>query len=147
MNEQQLLERAVRFRHAIAQADLAEEKVGREGFLRMEDFPHGACAEACTLLGLYLAEELNVEPLVELSGTIADGGKWYGSHHWLEHDGIIIDITVDQFPISTETVIVGRHSSFHERFATDINVVASSFALRNETPWMTALYQAIAGFL
>jgi len=147
VDEGELYSIATKFRQAIEHSDMSEEAVGREGHLRMKKFTNGACSEACTLLGLYLVEKLGIEPLAERCGQMEEGDQWYGSHHWLEHDGIIIDIAADQFPMVTEPVIVSRDSNFHNKYAQQKGTITNSFAAENETDWMLALYDAVKSTL
>ncbi|MCK5312147.1 MAG: hypothetical protein KAJ62_08555 [Desulfobacteraceae bacterium] len=141
--EKKLIHIANNFRKAIEQADLSETAVGREGYLRMDEFPHGSCSEACTLLGIFLVEEIQINPLLERCGQIEDGNHWYGSHHWLEHNDIVIDIAADQFPMVDEPVIVSRKSLLHTQYAHDLGTITTKFALRYEPQWMITLYETI----
>ena len=109
----------------------------------MKSFPEGACSEACTLFGIYLSEKLGIKPLAERGGHIEEDSAWYGSHHWLEHKEIIIDIAADQFPMVKEPVIVTRISPFHDRYAQKRRTITSTFGLKHQPDWMIALYQAV----
>lgn len=142
-DEKQLFEMTKKYRQAIDQTNFSSEAVGKEGFLRMRSFPEGACSEACTLFGIYLSEEFGIEPLIERCGQIEEGSAWYGSHHWLEHEEIIIDIAADQFPMVGEPVIVARISPFHDRYAKKRGIITTTFELKNEQNWMIVLYQAV----
>src|SRR6266849_8715050 len=93
------------FRRAIEETDFSEASVGTEGHARMSGFPHGACAEATTLLGIYLTKDHSVSPLVEVIAQMVKDGIWLGSHHWLEYNEIVIDITADQFEMVSDPVI------------------------------------------
>jgi hypothetical protein len=77
--------------------------------LTFESFPAGACGDTSDLLGIYLSETLGISPMY-FWGT--DGEQ---SHAWLQHDGLIIDITADQFA-GNQSIIVTRDSPFHLRF-------------------------------
>lgn len=73
-----------------------------------------ACGNATPLLGTYLAEiGLGTFDYVlgERRERDADGGPQYQSHAWLEQDGLIVDITGDQFSEGAEAVIVTRERS------------------------------------
>jgi hypothetical protein len=76
----------------------------------MDAFPRGACGDSALMLGQYLFE----------SGL----GKWqYRSgmrdgytHAWIDQDGLIVDITADQFDEISEPVIVARRSAWYQTF-------------------------------
>jgi hypothetical protein len=83
----------------------------------MQDFPVGACGDAVPLLGTYLAEQGFGTFMYALGLRACDGINREHSHAWLEADGIIIDITADQFPEVHRKVIVTTRSDWHETFA------------------------------
>ena len=93
---------ARRFRRAAEQGGLVS--VG------LQAFPRGACGDTSELLGQYLLD----------SGL----GEWtyrFGwfsghSHAWLERDGVVVDITADQFAEGLPPVIVTLDHSWHARF-------------------------------
>lgn len=100
---------AKRFRAAI----LACDRVNLPITLR--DFPKGACGDASLLLAKYL-EQFGFSPLTYVWGwrtTSFERGRQ--SHAWLEQDGLIIDITADQFS-NAEPVLVTTDRSWHEQF-------------------------------
>ncbi len=84
----------------------------RQDLPTFRDFPRGSCGDASILLGEYLHQN--------------DGGIWdyvggerdsdLHSHAWLEKDGLILDITADQFDGMDEDCIVSRDSSWHLQF-------------------------------
>lgn len=76
------------------------------------DFPRGACGHASEMLGRHLRATLGIEPEYVLRDFYAPGGAWLGGHAWLEWDGLIIDITGDQF--GWDRVIVARQSARHQ---------------------------------
>ncbi|PHQ34812.1 hypothetical protein [Rhodopirellula bahusiensis] len=94
---------ALRFRKAI---DL---NAGCFSAISLSDFPQGACGDGSTLLGLYLEESLGVD--VEYVA----GVKGVQHHAWIEHDGLIIDISADQFE-GMDSVIVQPVSQWHQDF-------------------------------
>jgi hypothetical protein len=91
---------AVRFRRAI-ESCRAKLPIG------LKDFPFGSCLDASLLLGHYL-EQSDVGKPIYVSGT-KDGR----THMWLEMDGVIIDITADQFGDAPERVMVTRDTAWH----------------------------------
>jgi hypothetical protein len=99
----------VRFRAAIVAADLAKTSLCR--------FPRGSCSDASILLGQHLSA-CGFGDWEEVSGE-----RWAGrdcfSHAWLEQDGLIVDITADQFQGIDTAVIVTTESKFHRSFKED----------------------------
>ena len=95
---------ATLFRSAIEKSDRSNLVIG------FKNFPRGSCGDACLLLGAYLIDA-GVNPLIYVSAF--RGEK---SHAWLESDGLIIDITADQFDDCCQSVIVERESKWHRIF-------------------------------
>lgn len=147
LDETSLLLISRAFRRAIENADLSEASVGREAYLRMYNFPDSACAEATTLLGICLTRDYDLSTLVKALAQIEEGDKWVGTHEWLEHNGIIIDITADQFSIVNEPVIVTRQSHFHSQYAREIYKYPVQFRLEDQPDWIVRLYNITTGSL
>jgi hypothetical protein len=105
-----LKELAANFRSAIERCD--PEKLCP----RLRNYPRGSCGDATPLLGTYLIEQ-GMEPFMYVSGERGDkdDGTWT-SHAWLEGDGVIVDITADQFPEISERVVVTTFSPWHGTF-------------------------------
>lgn len=142
MNEAQLYLFASQLRKAIDQMEISQEAVGQEAFLRMKEFPNAACSEVCTVAGIYLSEEIGVAPLAERTAQIEEGDRWFGIHHWLEHDDIIIDLTADQFSMVEEPVIVSRQSAFHKHYAHGKATITTTFGLEHASNWLIPFYQS-----
>lgn len=106
MDDTLILNLAIRFRTALDRVDRAIWQR-----VTVTSFPKGACGHASELLGRHLRERLSVEPTYVAKDNDAPGGSWRGSHAWLELDGLVIDITGDQF--GWEPVIVSRCSARH----------------------------------
>jgi len=71
------------------------------------------------LLGTYLAENgFGIFMYARGERKRIDTDGWC-SHAWLEADGIIVDITADQFHDNDTPVIVALHSPWHETFEPD----------------------------
>lgn len=102
--EAEVLQVARRVRAALESGDYA-----RPG---LRSFPRGACGDASRLLGLYL-EALGLGKWTYVQGEA--GGEMFATHAWLEQDGLIVDITADQFDDVTEAVIVTRDRGWHDR--------------------------------
>ena len=106
VNDAVILVNARLFRAALDRVDpLVWQRV------TVTNFPRGACGHASELLGRFLREHLGVEPLYVVRDNDEPDGSWRGGHAWLELDGLIIDITGDQF--GWEPVIVSRSSARH----------------------------------
>jgi len=69
----------------------------------LQSFPHGACGNASVLLGEWLIRK-GIEDVEYVSGS----SNVIKSHAWLECDGLIIDITADQYGADMPPVFVGR---------------------------------------
>lgn len=87
------------------------------------DFPSGCCGDTSEVLQVILYNKLGIATeyvtgihySAEGTSSISNGA----SHAWLEFDGIIIDITADQFNdrgFQNEAIIVTESSSFHDLF-------------------------------
>ncbi|MEI9973783.1 MAG: hypothetical protein WDO73_18050 [Ignavibacteriota bacterium] len=101
---------ATRFRSAICATDPAE--VDPEVRFIVAAFPENVCGEICFLLGHYLRE--NGFPAAEyVNGIRLSDGR---SHAWIETDGIIVDITSDQFAEIADEVVVTRDTTWHRQF-------------------------------
>jgi hypothetical protein len=104
---------ATRFRLAIERCDRRQLPVCMQGF------PAGACGDATLLLGTFLADQ-GLGTFMYVLGTRTDNeidGRY--THAWLEGDGIIVDITADQFSEVDERVIVSKFSEWHSTFDRD----------------------------
>ncbi len=111
-----LYEHALAFRNAIIMA-ISDGEIND---LCLRNFPRGCCTFASDLLQHYLIDK-NIKTYY-VSGKIGDG--WDGdSHSWLEtEDGIVIDITGDQYSDNKNLtfdnpVYIGpREDGFHNLF-------------------------------
>ena len=102
---------ATSFRTAILATDPNE--VDAEVRFIVADFPKGVCGAICFLLGHYLRQ--NGFPEAEyVNGIRRPDGE---SHAWIETDGLIVDITGDQFIEIAEAVIVTADPTWHRRFS------------------------------
>jgi hypothetical protein len=142
LNEVQLFIIAQKFRNAIEKTDFSENKVGREANLRMKKFPGESCTHICSILGAYLTTKYKLDPLFEVHAHIDDEKGLFAFHHWLEYDGIIIDITADQFVMVKTPVIVSRDSSFHKQYAKVMGSYYEKFDLNHEQ-YLISLYDAV----
>ena len=101
---------ATRFRSAIRATDPSE--VDPEVRFIVAAFPKGVCGAVCFLLGHYLRE--NGFPAAEyVNGIRRFDGE---SHAWIETEGIIVDITGDQFAEIADEVVVTPDATWHRQF-------------------------------
>lgn len=100
----QLVEECTKFRAAIEEC---KYNIGIDWF---KHFPLGCCQDTSLILAKYLhAKGFGISYVVS-------GWRGRKSHAWLELDGVIIDITADQFEEVSEKVIVTKKSKFHNSF-------------------------------
>lgn len=77
----------------------------------MVDFPHGQCDDASGMLASYL------EDCGFGSWELVVGHRPPKFHAWLERDGVILDITADQFDDEGHPpVVVTRDRAWHAQF-------------------------------
>jgi hypothetical protein len=95
----------------ISKARLILEKFGREiDPIYFGRFPAGCCGNTSDVLGKWLSSQ-GVVGLQYVQGT-----RGQSSHGWLELNGIIIDITSDQFADGCGAVFFSSESAFHRSF-------------------------------
>jgi hypothetical protein len=82
--------------------------------IRFARFPFGSCGDTCLLLSKWL-EEKGQSGFVYVEGIRGKGSN-VQSHAWLERDGIVVDITGDQFGPDQPSVYVGPRSPLHNAF-------------------------------
>lgn len=75
------------------------------------EFPRGWCGYVSRALGVYLLKS-GYQGVNYVLGY--KGGR---SHAWLEFNGLIIDITADQFDDCNVIVFVVKKSTYHENFS------------------------------
>lgn len=126
---------ATRFRAALE--EFAKEP---EAFWKTiyNSFPGGCCNDASMLLAAYLADN-------GLPGAVRFHGEYGGrsgellSHVWLNLDGLIIDITADQFEeYGLAPVLLLESSQFHESFEVEEELEVADFRVRytNDQRWL-----------
>ena len=110
MSDVELRAIATRFRAAL-------EIVGpASGVAGLRHFPKDSCADTVLLLGAQLLDR-GLGAFDGVGGEFgAPGSEACYSHAWLEADGVIVDITADQFPDVSQAVIVTRDDRWHRLF-------------------------------
>jgi hypothetical protein len=98
---------ATEFRAAIERCPRDRLPIG------FREFPAGACGDASLLLARYLEENGHTGFFYVL------GMRNGGFHAWLSKDGLVIDITADQFSDQHQAVIVALASRWHGSFRVD----------------------------
>jgi hypothetical protein len=107
-NAQKVTDLATQFRAAL-EGELAEMRKQGIHYI-IDEFPRGACGEASQLLATYLRD--NGCPGFQYFWGIRRGK----SHAWIERDGLIVDITADQFKDQPCSVIVTKDRKWHSKF-------------------------------
>ena len=89
------------------------EKLAKQptGDYLFERFPKGCCGNVSHPLGCFLISQ-GYENVRYIAGERTVDGQ-YQTHAWLEWDGWIIDITVDQFTDRLSAVFMEKESEFH----------------------------------
>jgi hypothetical protein len=80
------------------------------GYIVYKFFPAGACGDAAEMLARFLRENGS------LNWSYVSATRGEQSHAWLERDGVVVDITADQFPDAPSDVIVEIESAWHRRY-------------------------------
>jgi hypothetical protein len=111
----QIKRSAAAFRNALERSDL--------GFLpTLADFPNGSCGDAALLLGRFLRDS-GFGDFDYVCGEAIDAGRTQ-THAWLQRDGLIIDITADQFDGVDASVLVTHNHEWHDRFRSEVKHIA-----------------------
>ncbi len=121
---------AIRFRSALDLLDRGSLPPG------LAEFPNGSCREASLLLGAYFVDHsLGEYELVagERGHVGPPGANTYITHSWIARNGILVDITADQFLNTNHGVIVATASVWHESFDTEIAGIADYRTVDPET--------------
>lgn len=100
-----VFEFATRFRKAMERTDLENMAIG----FRM--FPRGACSDTSLLLGTALKDH-GLGAFRYVCASKSEGGT-FESHAWLRADGLIVDITADQFNDGMPPVFVGKDTGWY----------------------------------
>ena len=89
-------------------------------YITLKDFPNGACGDASYLLAKFLKENGCGNFEYVLGERTVD----FHSHAWLEKNGVIVDITADQFDDKDCHVLVTTDKSWHNQFEEEDRHVA-----------------------
>lgn len=105
-NRKQIAQLAGDFRTALLSCQI--DKL----LISLKEFPLGACGDASYLLARYL-ESNGCDSFEYVKGA---RNKDDYSHVWLEKNGLIVDITADQFDGQENPVLVTTDRSWHAQF-------------------------------
>jgi hypothetical protein len=97
---------ATRFRTAIIESE-PRSLIGS-----LTNYPNGACEDASYLLARYFADQ----GCGEFEFVLGVRKQKSHSHAWLEQEGLIVDITADQFKGMNSGVFVSQNGSWHRQF-------------------------------
>ena len=109
-------EPSVRIKMLSREFRLAIEKVKSDLGIPFDSFPHGACGDSSILLGTYLYTKTGVTFDYYSGERMNHDKNGKSSHAWLQCEGLIVDITGDQFDDFQEKVYVGTTNEFFESF-------------------------------
>jgi hypothetical protein len=102
--DEEIEREATRLRSALDRIDRAHWEAHN-----IREFPRGSCGHCAEMVGRFLREQLGIEAIY-VSANFRMVHRNQG-HAWVEYDGLVIDISADQFGLPP--VIVSRFSSFH----------------------------------
>lgn len=77
-------------------------------------FPRGCCGAASELHAVFLERRGHGAFTYVSARGFNDDNRLF-SHAWLERDGLILDVTQDQFDERSEPVFVATDRSWHDR--------------------------------
>lgn len=86
-------------------------------------FPSGCCGDASQTLATYLYSELGIT-CDYVHGKYGGRDNEIESHAWLEADGVVVDITGDQFKdygYELQDVYVGPKTDWYRSFETEVS--------------------------
>ena len=78
----------------------------------LKGFPNGCCDHASEMLGKFLLDQFDLEPIYVRAERFEGGEP--RTHAWIEFNELVIDITGDQF--SNPAVQVTRDRSWHDQW-------------------------------
>ncbi|MDO6745913.1 hypothetical protein [Gilvimarinus sp. 1_MG-2023] len=79
--------------------------------MSFKDFPSGSCGSSTEIIGTYLKQN-GFGDFQYIEGST----KKIGSHVWAQQGDLIVDITANQFPEISNSIIVTTYSEWHNKF-------------------------------
>lgn len=89
-----------------------------------EDFPDNCCEGASCFLAFYFMDKFPEKDVFVIHGQSSDG---YENHYWVEVDGLIYDLTADQFDEVDKPIYSAKSHPLSYWFSTTSNQFASCF--------------------
>lgn len=89
-----------------------------------EGFPDNCCEGASSFLAFYLMDKFPKKDIYVIHGKSSDG---YENHYWVEIDGLIYDLTADQFDEVTEPIYGAKSHPMSFLFSVTSRQFASCF--------------------
>ena len=111
MNDIELIRKiAMQLRKAIQTTDASKRPP------LLVNFPRGACGWSSLLLGAAFIDH-GIHGFLYTSGErlSLDRERWV-SHSWLQGNGLIVDLTSDQFPDGLSEFVLSDQSKWHSQF-------------------------------
>jgi hypothetical protein len=102
-------------RHAATNLKVALDAIDRVHWeqVHIDAYPRGACGHCAELLAFHLNQRFGIVPDYVCRVFYGEDGGHLSSHAWLDLNGLILDISGDQF--GWPAVIVTRDSPLHDR--------------------------------
>ncbi|SNT62833.1 hypothetical protein SAMN05216276_10947 [Streptosporangium subroseum] len=101
---QAVYEKAVQFRSALEQGGLQLQSFAK--------FPRASCGDTCEMLGQFLIDS-NLGIWTYRTGIDSSNS----SHAYLERNGLLLDITADQFDDVSTPVMLTEDQTWHRQFS------------------------------
>ena len=124
-----IYELAAQIRHAIQKV-----KFTYPDHPTLAAFPKGSCGDASLLLGEFLYSHGEGDWIYVAANRSGDGH----THAWIEKDGLLVDITADQFDDGQPPVLVTRDKSWHKQFDHDLIMQPARVTIYDESDFRTA---------
>jgi hypothetical protein len=116
--------------------------------MRSSQFPSGCCGDASQTLATFLYFELEII-CNYIHGERGGNNREISSHAWLETEGIVIDITGDQFNdrgYGQQEVYVGPKTEWYKSFDIDVTKDGRHTSL-NDKGGLNGVYAVISSKL
>ena len=120
----------------------------RELPITFSSFPRGACGDTALVLGTYFEEDCGLKGFEYVSGDRGSKAEdTWSSHAWLEREGLVVDITADQFADAPSAVIVELASPWHANFRNVERSNANVHAWSGNTSTVLIVYSKVRKLL
>ncbi len=119
-NHKELGNMCIAFRRAIIESNV------KSLYIMLKYFPFGACGAASELLAKYLENN----KYGKFNYILGEHNGY--SHAWLEQNGVIIDITLDQFEDYECPIFVSSSIHIHSKFNGEYRYEAGNLSAYND---------------